>query len=169
MTRPRIPGGKTDRLLSALATLKPGQVMTSAELSVAAGVDSPQIRALLRYSIEQGRVIVSATSPRRQTYRLGELATAAAPAPKAEPKPAQADGGCKRGPRGKTITEPWTPRLGGKPLSEPGQAARDAAIPPGVKVTVRPTPPGRYEVDPRDVPLVFSALRPGQYLEGERA
>jgi hypothetical protein len=169
MTRPRIPGGKTDRLLSALATLKPGQVMTSAELAVAAGVESPQIRALLRYSIEQGRVIVSATSPRRQTYRLGEPGTAAAPAPKAEAKPAQAEGGCKRGPRGKTITEPWTPRKAGKPVTPAAEQARDAAIPPGVKVTVRPTPRGRFEVDPASVTPLFSALGPGRYLEGERA
>lgn len=45
-----------------------------------------------------------------------------------------------------------------------------AAMPPGVKVTVRPTPLGRFEVDPAAVAPLFSALGPGRYLpEGEAA
>lgn len=60
------------------------------------------------------------------------------------------------------LPAPALPKLKGRPPAEsrepyrgyalqskpnaPGQAARDAAIPPGVKVTVRPAPRGRFEV-----------------------
>lgn len=57
---------------------------------------------------------------------------AAAKRPTARPRP--------------TIAEPWTPRKAQKPMGEPAQAACDAATPPGVKVTIRATPPGRFDV-----------------------
>jgi hypothetical protein len=58
----------------------------------------------------------------------------------------------------KTIVEPWTPRKAQKPLGEPAQRAEGATVAP-----VRAL--GRYGVDPASVPRLFSALKPGQYLD----
>lgn len=99
-----------------------------------------------------------------------------APAPVPAPKPAPEIVKAPAVPRHRstarprpTITAPWTPRQVDRLPTEPAQPASDAAIPPGVKVTVRPTPRGRFEVDPATVTPLFSALGPGRYLESEGA
>lgn len=51
------------------------------------------------------------------------------------------------------------------------EASQPVIAAPGVKHTIAPKPRERFEVDPATVKPMFSALRPGQYLqpEGEEA
>jgi hypothetical protein len=127
-----------------------GRSLTRRELAVLAGCATPTMTQRLRkYSAERAVAMGAGdrARPRIDPTAVAPTAVVVKPLP-APPKQAVSP-----------PPIPPTPSPAPKPEVAP-------IIPPGVKITIAPTPRGRFEVD-RVEPL-FSAMGPGRYLEDAR-
>lgn len=162
---------------AAMAVLRkhgPGVGLTCHQIAAESGLSSSAISGLLKGHIDAGRVIK--TGERRSTvYKLVALSgfvcrscgqdkptegsrrimgtglCCAECAEELRPMPLPVSKRGQRSPEGRPPAEskaPWRPANAGRPLSEPALPAGHADLPPGVKVTVRLAPPGRFEAAP---------------------